>query len=63
MEKRRGTAKQAADYCKKNDDTHLAGPWELGEISQQGVDRELRMEREEQIAAIGIYGVITRAAE
>ena len=53
VEKRRGTAKQAADYCKKNDDTHLAGPWELGEISKQGVDRELRMEREEQIAAIG----------
>ena len=53
IERRRGTAKEAADYCKKKDDTHLAGPWELGEISHQGVDMEARQEREEQIAVIG----------
>jgi len=53
IERRKGTAKQAADYCKKNDDTHLAGPWELGEISHQGVDLEARMEREDEITVIG----------
>ena len=53
IERRKGTAKEAADYCKKNDDTHLAGPWELGEISHQGVDMEARLEREEQIEIIG----------
>lgn len=48
IEKRRGTAKQAADYCKKNDDTHLAGPYELGEISHQGQSSIEKMEKESQ---------------
>lgn len=34
-EKRRGTAAQASAYCKKAD-TRTAGPWEFGNISQQG---------------------------
>lgn len=40
FEKRRGTAKQAANYCKK-EDSRLDGPWELGECSQQGVRADL----------------------
>ena len=31
----KGTAKQNQDYCKK-DATRFEGPWEIGEISQQG---------------------------
>jgi hypothetical protein len=48
IEKRRGTAAQAAAYCKKLDETHLAGPWELGEISHQGQDQTAKMEKESQ---------------
>ena len=53
IEKRRGTARQAADYCKKLDDTHVDGPWEFGEISHQGQSETGRLEKEEQNAFIG----------
>lgn len=34
LEGRRGTAQQAADYCRKTD-SRVDGPWEYGEISMQ----------------------------
>ncbi len=39
--KRRGTAKQAADYCRKQDDTYIEGPWEMGLMSHQGSRQDL----------------------
>lgn len=48
VEKRRGTAAQAAAYCKKLDETHLSGPWELGELSHQGQDLTAKMEKQAQ---------------
>lgn len=36
LECRRGTAKQAIDYCRKKDETFLAGPYEFGETKVQG---------------------------
>jgi len=53
IEKRRGSAKQAADYCKKLDETHLQGPWEFGEISHQGSSDSAKWEKEAQNAMIG----------
>ena len=53
VEPRRGTAQQAADYCKKLDETHLQGPWEFGEISHQGQSSSARMEKEAQNGVIG----------
>ena len=47
IEKRRGSARQAADYCKKLDETHVDGPWEFGEISHQGISETDRLEKEE----------------
>ncbi len=41
FERRRGTAKQAADYCRKQDDTYIEGPWEIGVISHQGTRQDL----------------------
>lgn len=35
IERRRGSPEQAARYCKKSD-TRLWGPWETGDLSQQG---------------------------
>lgn len=35
IEARKGTAKQASDYCKKLE-SRVAGPWEYGELSGQG---------------------------
>lgn len=45
LEKRRGTAKQAADYCRK-EDSRLEGPWEHGTISGQGKRTDLDHVRE-----------------
>ena len=47
IELRRGSARQAADYCKKLDETHVDGPWEFGEISHQGISETDRLEKEE----------------
>lgn len=42
VEKRMGTASQAADYCKKHDSRHEGrGPYEWGEISKQGKRTDL----------------------
>ncbi len=38
---RRGTAKQAAQYCRKTDETYVEGPWEYGEQSHQGMRQDL----------------------
>ena len=35
IEPRKGTAAQARDYCRK-EESRVDGPWEFGEISQQG---------------------------
>lgn len=35
IEKRRGSAQEAADYCRKSE-TSIAGPWEFGQISRPG---------------------------
>lgn len=35
LESRKGTAKQAREYCMK-EESRVEGPWEFGEISQQG---------------------------
>lgn len=40
LESRRGTAKQASDYCKKAD-SRLDGPWEFGQLSQQGARSDI----------------------
>lgn len=40
IEPRKGTAQQAADYCKKAE-SRIEGPWELGQISQQGKRNDL----------------------
>jgi len=48
LEERKGTALEAANYCKKLE-THVAGPWEFGELSNQGG----RLDRDDQISAIG----------
>ena len=40
LEPRQGTAKQAADYCKKAD-TRFDGPWEFGAITSQGKRSDL----------------------
>ena len=53
VEPRRGTAKQAAEYCKKLDETHLDGPWEFGEISHQGQSESAKWEKEAQNGMIG----------
>lgn len=44
IEKRKGTAKEAADYCKKGDDNLYSGinVTEHGEISQQGVRTDIK---------------------
>lgn len=52
IEKRRGTAREAADYCKKLDETHIDGPWEFGEISHSGMSDCSKLEKEEQNAWI-----------
>jgi len=40
FEPRRGTAKQAKEYCRK-ENTRIDGPWEWGEESQQGARTDL----------------------
>lgn len=40
LEGRKGTAMEAANYCKK-EDTREAGPWEFGEITAQGTRTDL----------------------
>lgn len=35
LEQRKGTQKQAIDYCKKSD-THISGPFEFGTLKKQG---------------------------
>lgn len=40
FERRRGTAKQAADYCKK-EDSRILGYWEFGTLSAQGKRSDL----------------------
>lgn len=44
-EPRRGTAKEASDYCKKVD-TRVAGPWEHGEMKTPGVRTDIIAFRE-----------------
>lgn len=41
IEARRGTAQEAADYCRK-DDTRVSGPWEAGTMSKQGKRSDLQ---------------------
>nr|UBJ26225.1 replication-associated protein [Red panda feces-associated circular DNA virus 6] len=36
FEPRRGSREQARDYCKKNDDTYVDGPWEYGDWQAGG---------------------------
>ena len=40
FEQRRGSQKQAIDYCKK-DESRIAGPWEIGECARQGQRSDL----------------------
>lgn len=40
-EPRRGTPAQAAEYCKKMDDTHVSGPYEWGTLPHQGERSDL----------------------
>lgn len=41
FEQRHGTAQEAKAYCEKNDETKIDGPWEWGQISQQGKRTDL----------------------
>jgi len=41
LETRRGTHKQAKEYCAKTDETHLEGPFTFGEEPQQGQRNDL----------------------
>lgn len=38
---RRGSQKQAIDYCKKRDDTYIAGPYEFGTPARQGERQDI----------------------
>ncbi|AGS36240.1 replication-associated protein [Circoviridae 21 LDMD-2013] len=49
IEARRGSAKQASDYCKK-EKGRKAGPWEYGELSVERQGQRLDLERLAQIA-------------
>ena len=44
----KGDAKSNKAYCSKMDETHVAGPWELGELPKQGA----RMDLEEAVAKL-----------
>lgn len=61
VEPRKGTAKQAADYCKKSD-TRVSGPYEFGEISCQGKRSDLE-EAIETLQTGGINAVIENHPE
>lgn len=39
---RRGTQKQAIDYCRKRDETYLDGPYEFGSPARQGERQDLK---------------------
>ena len=45
IEARKGTALEAANYCRKGD-TRVEGPWELGEMSKQGARADLESFRD-----------------
>lgn len=51
IEQRHGTAAQAAAYCKK-EDTRIEGPWEYGEISQQGHRPDTAERRQQALTAV-----------
>lgn len=52
IEPRRGTAKQAADYCKKADSRISEDYWEYGEMTRQGKRQDLTSFREAILAGM-----------
>lgn len=55
FEKRAGTREQARDYCKKQDETFVAGPWERGDFERGGSGK--RNDLADAVAALKAGGI------